>query len=153
MAKLDMEQTVAVVSIQQLINDWAYELDVHNGREAMADLLTEDVRYNVGGAVRESKADTLTFYKERFERLSATPEGVPFHRHALSNLRTRFTSPSEAAITFTLVYWTVYGMASGQDHADPAAVADVRMTCRREADGHWRIASFDSEQTFRRVIG
>jgi hypothetical protein len=42
-------------------------------------------------------------------------------------------------------------MASGLNHADPAAVADVRMNCRRDSDGEWRIAMFDSNQTFRRV--
>ncbi len=31
---------------------------------------------------------------------------------------------------------------------DPAALADVRMECRRVADGHWRIS--DSGQIFRR---
>jgi hypothetical protein len=43
-------------------------------------------------------------------------------------------------------------MASGTNHADPAAVADVRMNCRRDADGEWRILMFDSNQSFKRVI-
>jgi len=42
-------------------------------------------------------------------------------------------------------------MASGLNHADPAAVADVRMNCRRGSDAEWRISKFDSNQTFRRV--
>jgi len=76
---------------------------------------------------------------------------VPTQRHALSNLRVSFGGDAEASITFTLVYFTTAGMASGLNHADPAAVADVRVNCRRDDDGHWRISKFDSNQTFKRV--
>ncbi len=55
------------------------------------------------------------------------------------------------SINFTLVYYTTAGMAAGLNHADPAAVADVRMSCRADADGDWRIAMFDSNQVFRRT--
>lgn len=151
MAKFDLEQAASVVAIQQLINEWAHELDVHNGRKDMGSLLTPDCRYNVGGTWRESREDVLAFYQERYARLEATEEGVPFHRHALHNLRTTFRSADEASIEFGLTYFTTAGMASKQDHADPALVSDVRMDCRREADGHWRISQFDSTLTFRRV--
>ena len=153
MAKFDSEQAAAVLAIQQLIHEWAHELDVHNGLQAMGELLTEDVRYNVGGVMRQNRGEVLQFYKDRHARLAATEEGVPFHRHALHNLRAFFQGADEAEIEFGLVYWTTAGMASKQDHADPALVSDVRMTCRREADGHWRIAAFDSSLSFRRVLG
>ena len=150
MAKFDLEQAAAVVAIQQLVHEWAHELDVHNGLAAMGDLLTADVRYNVGGALRESRDAVLAFYRERHARLAATAEGVPFHRHALHNLRTRFTAADNAEIAFGLIYFTTAGAAAGRDQADPALVSDVTMTCRREADGHWRIAAFDSALSFRR---
>lgn len=150
MAKFDLEQAAAVVAIQQLVHEWAHELDVHNGLEAMPDLLTTDVRYAVGGAQRQSRDEVLAFYRERHARLAATEEGVPFHRHALHNLRTTFTAPDTAEIAFGLIYFTTAGNAAGRDHADPALVSDVTMTCRREADGHWRIAAFDSALSFRR---
>jgi ketosteroid isomerase-like protein len=148
-AKFNTEQALAVIEIQQLINDWAQELDIHNGLH-ITDLVTEDCSYNVGGG-REGRAAIEKFYQERLERLSATPSGVPVHRHALSNLRVTFRTIGDASITFSLVYFTTAGMTSGINHADPAAVADVRMDCRRDTDGHWRIAKFDSNQTFRRV--
>lgn len=150
MAKFDPEQAAAVVAIQQLVHEWAHELDVHNGLDAMGDLLTADVRYTVGGAPRHSRDDVLTFYRERHARLEATADGVPFHRHALHNLRTRFTAADSAEIAFGLIYFTTAGAAAGRDQADPALVSDVTMTCRREADGHWRIAAFDSALSFRR---
>jgi hypothetical protein len=150
-AKFNMEQALAVVAVQQLINDWGQELDIHNGKH-ITGLITEDCTYIVGGAPRRGRAAVEKFYQDRLQRLSALPEGVPTHRHALSNLRVSFRSASEASITFTLIYFTTAGMKSGVNHADPAAVADVRMDCRREEDGEWRIAMFDSNQTFRRVL-
>jgi ketosteroid isomerase-like protein len=150
-AKFNLEQAVAVVAVQQLINDWGYELDVNNGLH-IAGLVTEDCVYVVGGATREGRPAVEKFYQERLERLSARPEGVPTQRHAISNLRVTFRSADEASITFTLIYFTTAGMASGANHADPAAVADVRMDCRRDGGGEWKIAKFDSNQTFRRVV-
>ena len=150
MAKFSMEQALAVVAIQQLINDWAQDLDIHNGLNVPA-LVTRECVYNVGGTAREGRAAVEKFYQERLARLSAQPGGVPTQRHTLSNLRVSFRNASDVSITFTLVYFTTAGMASGLNHADPAAVADVRMDCRLEDDGHWRIAKFDSNQTFRRV--
>jgi ketosteroid isomerase-like protein len=150
LARFSAEEARAVVEIQQLINDWGYELDLHNG-ENIADLVTEDCSYAVGGAPRSGRAEVVKFYAERRARLAATAEGVPTHRHLLSNLRTQFRSADEASITFNLIYFSTLGMASGTDHADPASYADVRMDCRRDADGHWRIARFDSNQAFRRV--
>jgi hypothetical protein len=149
-AKLSMEQALVVVAVQQLINDWGYELDVNNGLQ-ISGLVTADCSYLVGGATRQGRAAVEKFYQERLVRLSAQPGGVPTQRHTLSNLRVSFRSAGEVSITFSLVYFTTAGMASGLNHADPAAVADVRMDCRLEDDGHWRIAKFDSNQTFRRV--
>ena len=145
-----MEQAVAVAAVQQLINDWARELDVNTGLH-IAGLVTTDCTYTVGGATRQGRAAVEQFYQERLKRLSAQPEGVPTQRHTLSNLRVSFSSADEVSITFSLVYFTTAGMASGLKHADPAAVADVRMNCRRDKDGEWQIAMFDSNQTFRRT--
>jgi hypothetical protein len=150
MARFDMEQTMAIAAVQQLINDWANELDLNNGLE-IPELLTADCVYMLGATPYHGPAAVGTFYRERLARLSAQPDGVPTQRHILSNLRSSFTSADAVSITFSLVYFTTAGMASGLNHADPAAVADVRMDCRREADGHWRIAMFDSAQTFRRT--
>ena len=150
MAKFTADQAHAVVEIQQLINDWGFELDVDNGKN-IADLVTEDCVYVVRGGNREGRAAVVKFYADRLAQLSAGP-GVPVHRHALANLRVSFNSSAEASINFNLLYFSTMGMASGQDHADPAAYADVRMNVRRDADGHWRISRFESNQSFRRVV-
>lgn len=151
MTKFTQAQAIAYVEIQQLIHEWSYELDVHNGANIAA-LLTEDCSYLVRGGVRTGRDAVAQFYRERLETLSASTEGVPVHRHALSNLRVSFQGANEAEIGFSLIYFSTAGMASGTDHADPASVADVRMTVRRGADEQWRIAMFDSGQSFRRVV-
>jgi len=145
-----MEEVLTVAAVQQLINDWAQELDANNGLH-ISGLVSEDCKYNVGGSIRDGRAAVAGFYRERAERLAARPEGIPTQRHTLSNLRVSFRSADDVAITFTLIYFTTAGMPSGLNHADPAAVADVRMDCRRATDGEWSIAMFDSNQTFRRA--
>jgi uncharacterized protein (TIGR02246 family) len=150
-SKFTPEQAVSVLEIQQLINEWSYELDVHNGIN-IASLITADCNYLVRGGMRTSREAIAQFYKERLESYAATPEGAPIHRHMLANLRVNFTGADSASIGFSLVYYSSLGMKSGTDHADPASAADVRMDVRREADGEWRIAKFDSNMTFRRVI-
>jgi ketosteroid isomerase-like protein len=149
-ANFNIEQVVAVAAVQQLINDWAHELDMHNGLH-ISGLVTEDCVYAARGTPRQGRAEVEKFYRERLEQLSAQPAGVPTQRHTLSNLRVSFRNAREVSITFGLLYFTTAGMASGVNHADPAAVADVRMDCRQEDDGQWRIAMFDSDQIFRRV--
>lgn len=150
MAKFSVEQAADVLAIQQVINEWAVELDINNGAHIGA-LVTEDCQYHFGPTVRAGRAEIIQHYKDRLDRLGATEEGVPVHRHVLGNFIVRFKDQDEAAVTFSLIYFSTLGMAKGQDHADPAAVADVRMKCRRAADGEWLISLFDSGQSFRRV--
>jgi ketosteroid isomerase-like protein len=149
-AKLNMEQAITVSEVQQLINDWAHELDVHNGLR-ISNLITEDCIYSVRGTSLQGRAAVEKFYEGRLQSLSEQATGVPTQRHALSNLRVEFQGKNEVSITFTLVFFTTAGMAAGANPAEPAAVADVRMECRRGGDEEWRIAKFDSNQTLRRV--
>jgi len=151
LSKFTTEQAVAYIEIQQLINEWSYELDVHNGLN-IGNLITEDCSYAVRGGVRTGRAAVAQFYKERLETLGATPEGVPVHRHMLANLRAKFNSANEASIGFSLIYFSTAGMKSGTKHADPALASDVQMEVRRGADGEWQIAKFDSAVSFLRVI-
>ena len=149
MARFDAEQIKAVVEIQALINEWAYDLDVNEGL-GVPKLITEDCQYVVRAVLRPNREEVGKFYQSRLEELKATPAGPPLQRHVLSNFRFSFTAADEASIAFTLVYFTTAGMSSGAKHADPAAVADVRMEARR-VDGEWLISAFDSGQSFVRV--
>lgn len=150
MAQFSPQQAADVLAIQQLINEWATELDINNGAN-MATLVTADCHYHLGPTVRVGRDEIVGHYADRLARLGATEEGVPVHRHIQSNFVVRFAAVDEAAVTFSLIYFSTLGMAKRTDHADPAAVADVQMTCRRSTDGEWLIARFDSAQSFRRV--
>jgi hypothetical protein len=67
----------------------------------------------------------------------------------MSNYRVKFTGKSTAEVGFLLLFFARVGTPPF-DTCDPAAVANVQMEVRLEADGHWRISRFDSGQTFRR---
>jgi hypothetical protein len=150
-AKFTSEETVAVAALQQLINEWARDLDLHHGLHIGA-LVTDDCEYVMGPVTRNGRADVELHYKERLARLTAEPTGIPTLRHLNSNLCVSFDRSDAASITFSLLYFSTAGMSRGLRQADPAAVADVRMNCRKEVDGHWRIATFDSNQTFNREL-
>ena len=150
MASFTVEQAAATAAIQQVINEWGDELDQNDGLSiADSDVLTEDCRYFVGGEWREGRAATAKFYAERKPRLEAAG-GAPVMRHIISNYRISFEDEANAKVGFLLLFFAKVGTPPFTDYCDPLAVADVRMECRREADGQWRISLFDSGQIFRR---
>ncbi len=150
MANFTAAQATAIAAIQQVINEWGDQLDVDDGTTIRdAGILTADCRYNVAGAWRESLDEVATFYAERKQRLAAAG-GVPVMRHIISNFRVSFTSETHAKIGYLLVFFAATGTPPFTAYCDPLAVADVKMECRLEEDGHWRISLFDSSQIFRR---
>lgn len=150
MARFSAEQAAAVAAIQQVINEWGDQLDTNNGLTMVeADVLTEDCRYFVGEQWREGLAATAQFYRDRWDKLQAS-NSVLVMRHLISNYRITFTAEDQASVSFLLVFYAKAGEGPFTDYCDPLAVADVRMECRRGADGHWRISMFDSGQIFQR---
>ena len=150
MGRFTAEKAAAVAAIQQVINEWGNELDKNDGLKMIeADVLTEDCHYNVGGSWRKSRAEAAQFYMERKPRLDAQG-GAPVMRHIISNFRVSLVDADRAEVGFLLVYFAAVGTPPVTNYCDPLAVADVRMECRRDLDGEWRISLFDSVQTFRR---
>ena len=150
MAKFTPEQAADVLAIKQVIYEWGDELDIHDGLEILdADVLTEDVRYFVGGEWREGRGAVAAFYKNRSETLKAGP-GAPVMRHVITSLRVKFDGTERAKVGYLLVFFAATGTPPFTDYCDPLAVADVKMECTRGADGDWRISLFDSGQIFRR---
>ena len=150
MAKFTADQVVAIAAIQQVIYEWSNELDINDGlRMIEADVLTEDCRYNVAGAWREGRDEIARFYAERKPRLDAQG-GAPVMRHIISNIKVSFAQDDRAEVSYLLLFFAAVGTPPFTNYCDPKAVADVRMECRRGADGSWRISRFDSGQIFRR---
>jgi ketosteroid isomerase-like protein len=147
-AKFSVEQAASAMAVHQLIHDWAYELDIHDGLQ-IEPLLTDDCVYTVGGAPRHGKAAVKQFYIDRRARLEATEAGPPVMRHPITTLRVILTGEDSADVTFNIVFFSGFGTAPITNMTGPVAVADVTMAVRRDADGEWRIARFDSWQPFR----
>lgn len=149
MAKFTPQQAADILAIKQVIYEWGDELDINNGLSMRdCDCLAEDVRYNVGGAWREGLPAVEAFYKGRAETALAGP-GLMTMRHIITSLRVRFDDADHATVGYLLLFFAALGDPPF-DKCDPLAVADVRMECRRDADGEWRIVLFDSGQIFRR---
>lgn len=147
MVKLSSAETMSLMAIQQLIHEWACDLDDHNGLN-IGDLVTEDCIYVLGDMIRNGRAAVEKHYRDRLDRLTNEVDGVPLQRHLVINLHADFESADLAAVTFRLLFFSTVT----PEPTDPLAIADVWMTCRRDADEHWRIARFDSNQTFRRPL-
>jgi hypothetical protein len=147
MAKFDAEQTIAVASITQLLNDWAYELDINHNKNVRKNV-TDDCEYNVAGSVKKGVAAVEGFYADRVKSITGAGKPMPTVRHINSNYRFEFVSKDEVKTTFNLIYWA--NDIPGLNPADVVAVADVWMTCRRGADGDWKISKFDSTQPLKR---
>lgn len=150
MARFSAGEAADVLAIQQVINEWGDELDQNSGLKILdADVLTPDCRYFVGGEWREGIGAVAQFYVDRMARLTAAG-GAPVMRHIHSNYRISFTAGDHAEVGFLLLFFAKAGDPPFVGYCDPLAVADVRMECRRDADGHWRISRFDSGQIFQR---
>lgn len=146
MVKFTAEQGLVVTEIQQLINEWAYlELDLNNGQN-MGALVTEDCVWETMHKNIQGRAEIQKYYNDRVAKLSAGGKSIPAMRHLNANLCVSFLGANEVMATFCLTFFTMEG--SGSTQPDPVAVADVRMKCRRETDGHWRIASNESSRPF-----
>ena len=150
MAQFTLDQIIAIGEIQQLINDWVYELDFNHGL-TVSNLVTEDCFYVMHSGPRNGREQIVDAYRQRFEKLSANGGEVPAMRHLNANLRVEFLAPDAASITFGMAFYTAEGNPAGARHTDASAIADVFMACRREADGQWRISRFHSAQPFVRL--
>lgn len=147
MVKLSTQQVADTVMIQQLVSAWATSLDRDEGL-TIKPLLAQECRYVVRGEPRLSPDEVDKFYKGRLAEFEATPAGAPSMRHIVTNFVVDFTGDDDASATFLLTFYMSAQKIPAKDMDGPVAIADVDMKFRRESDGHWRIAFFDSIQTF-----
>ncbi len=148
MPKIDKDNAVSILQIQQLVADWCERLDLHNclGVEA---LCTADVEYLVGGVAHRGRDAVAAFYAARNERVAKNQrDGVRTQRHSVSNFRVTFTDADHAGIAFLLVNYSAEGPAPALNLVGPTIIADSRFDVRRDADGEWQIALFDSKPVF-----
>ena len=147
MRKFDLEAAASVIAVEQVILDWAYELDVNNG-DNITDLLTEDCNYSVGGSNIIGHAGIAQFYAARNERVrTQQKDGVRTQRHGVTSLRVVIKDKTNAKANFIIINFSGEGKPPLLSATTPTIVADCQMDCRREGDV-WRIASFASQPIF-----
>jgi hypothetical protein len=147
-AKFTLEQAADVLAVKQVIYEWGDELDINNGLNILgSDVLTDDVRYFVGGEWREGKEAVAQFYQGRKAQLG---DNAPVMRHIISSLRVSFAGTDHAKVGFLLVFFAKAGTPPFEGYCDPLAVADVKMEATRDGSGEWKISLFDSGQVFKR---
>ena len=148
MARFDQEAAGAVAELQQLVNDWGYELDM-NDCKGVPELCTGDCNYIVGGNSHRGPAAIARFYAARNERVrTQQKDGVRTQRHTISNFRVSFRDRHNASLTFLLVNYSAEGKAPVLNLVGPTIIADCQFKCRREPGGEWRIAEFNSQPVF-----
>lgn len=148
MTRFTQQAALSAIEIHQLIADWGHDLDIYGGMH-VASLCTQDCRYLVGGVLHQGHEPITKFYTARNERVAAQQkDGVRTQRHTITNQRVTFKDADNAAAEFILVNYSGEGKAPVLNLTGPTIVADCRMEFRREADGEWRIALFDSTPMF-----
>jgi hypothetical protein len=148
MPRFNNDTVLSALELQQLILDWGNDLDINGGLK-VAELCTEDCVYLIAGNPHRGHAAINKFYSDRAERIrTQQKDGVRTQRHTISNIRVTLQDEDHATVGFMVVNYSAEGKAPALNLVGPTIVADSRMECRREADGEWRIALFDSKPVF-----
>ncbi|RZK02824.1 MAG: hypothetical protein EOO76_05210 [Novosphingobium sp.] len=147
MRKFTAEQLHAAFELQQMLYDFAYELD--HGSEKVGRYYAEDGAFRTGGINVEGRAAIQGFYDTRNENVKKyQKDGQRTGRHIFTNVRVVFdeADADKATIHFTNINYAGEGPAPVQGLGSPSAIADGLMECRRQADGHWLFTLFAPKQ-------
>lgn len=151
MRKFTADQMLAAFELQQMLYDFAYELD--HGAKDVGRFYAEDGAFRTGGINVEGRAGVQAFYDKRNENVKKYQKGGErTGRHIFTNVRVVFdeadagAEPARATIHFTNINYAGEGPAPVQGLGSPSAIADGVMECRREADGQWRFTLFAPKQ-------
>ena len=148
MPKFNVEQTVIVAELQQLLAEFVRELDLNDSLNA-ADFYTEDGKFVVGSQTYTGRAAIKKFYADRNERVrTELKSGARTLRHTFLNIAISIRDNDHATVHFTNVNYSGEGKPPVVGLSGPAMVADCRMEFRREADDQWLIAEFVPEPVF-----
>lgn len=148
MRKFTAEQMLAAFELEQMLYDFAYEIDL-NGAKDVGRFYTEDGAFRTGGVNVEGRAALQGFYDTRNENVKKyQKDGERTGRHIFTNVRVVFdeADPDKATLTFTNTNFAGEGKAPVQGLGSPSAIADGLFECQRQADGHWLFTLFAPKQ-------
>lgn len=142
MRKFDMEKLIIAYELEQLLYDFAAEMDINN-YASIGDYYTEDAVFLAGPNRVEPREGIVQFYKTRNENVAKyQKDGARTGRHTFLNIRVIVDDANNAKIKFINVNYAGEGKAPVTGLVGPSMIADCVMTCRREADGNWRFSEF-----------
>ncbi|MDR2858026.1 MAG: hypothetical protein LBV50_09285 [Novosphingobium sp.] len=147
MRKFSPEQLHVAFELQQMLYDFAYELD--HGSENVGRFYAEDGAFRTGGINVEGRAAIQGFYDTRNANVKKyQKDGERTGRHIFTNVRVVFDEADgdQATIYFTNMNFAGEGPAPVQGLGAPSAIADGLMECRRQAGGHWLFTLFAPRQ-------
>ena len=131
-----------------MVADYFHTLDMEGGIAAI-DFFTEDVVVDVGKMSCSGRAEMARHYQAREERiLHEQQSGVRTGRHGPVNFRVVFPATDRATISVLVVTFSGGGEPPLPNATTPSVVTDVRLECRRETDGQWRIFQYDGAPIF-----
>jgi hypothetical protein len=140
MRKFTQDEAIAAVELQQMVTDYFQILDSQGGGASL-DFFTPDVDVNIG-VIKYSGHDGMAkFYQAGADRLKASGM-TRTGRHGYTNFRVTFPEKNRATVTVMNVTWAGPGKPPLVDATLPSIVTDVRMECRREADGQWKVFGY-----------
>lgn len=148
MKKFDQETAIIALELQQIVAEFAHDLDFNNCL-GIADFYAEDGSFSVGDYTHTGRAAIRKFYEDRNVRVRAQhKDGVRTAAHTFLNLRVDVQSKNNATVYFTNVNYAGEGHAPVRGTISPAMITTCKMAFRREADGSWLITSFSGSPLF-----
>jgi len=139
------EAAAIALQTQQLLNEFTYDVDVNGGKDVLT-FYTADGSVNLAMGVYKTHKEVRKYYDE-----FATMTSGRTARHTFMNFRFAIESKTQAVVNFVSIYYSGPGAAPVTEFTGPSVVSDCRVTCKREADGRWRIFEFHARPVFRKT--
>jgi hypothetical protein len=148
MNNLSPETALIGLQLQQLLMEFAHEVDINSGQNIGA-FYTEDGCFLVGDFTYRGREAVKGFYRDRAARvLREEKDGARTGRHTFVNMRAEVKDADNAILYSISVHYSAGGKPPIPNLTGPTTIADCRMICRREADGYWRIVEFHGKPIF-----
>lgn len=148
MPRFDAQSAATALELQQLVLDFAHEIDSNNGLD-IARFYTADGVFFVGDTPYKGHEAIKKFYADRLTRIPGQhKDGVRVGCHTFLNLRVEIQDREHGTVYFTNVSYAGEGHPPVRTTITPAMVTTCRMDFRLEADGEWRIAAFVGKPLF-----
>jgi len=148
MRRFDQETTVAAIELEQMVADYWREVDM-NGAVHAADYFAEDSVASMGVQSLVGRAEVARYYSERLASNHAQfGAGNRRTSHTIVNLRIAFDDKDHASVDFMTVTYAATGKLPVSNATIPAAIGEVRLSCRRDGSGQWLIHEFHGAPVF-----